>query len=303
MKYVKNSENYIRVPENYNQCFIRDNFAPVNKNVVMQMKTSGVIDNDDLKIVEFIYRVGFATLEQLVRFCEIKGIIEPKSRINSLTRNMIMSDFVFTDIENYKGAYPPDIKPFYCLQEGGRYLLEQYADFSLVEWEQAYNCRSSRNVGKAIILTEIYLDLAISKQNLLFYTRNPFYVFKKYSLKGGATYGFTTNNGSIYALVDIIRQSETLDGIREKLRRYESLLSTKIWKHYYYDSKETPMFIVVTDNDETALALAREIAVTKIPAFLVSTDERLLRGASEMGAFLKYNQDEDVLYETSYFNF
>lgn len=303
MRYIKNTNNYVHIPDNYEQCFIRDNFAPVNRGVLMQIKAKGVIDNDDIKITEFIYRVGFATIEQIERYCDMLGIEEAQNRVSALCKYMVLSDFVFTDIENYKGVYPPDIKMFYCLQEGGRYLLEQFSGLTLIEWEQAYNLRCSRNIGKALILTEFYLDFLSIKSDLTFYTRNPFYVFKKNQLKGGATYGVNTSKGTVYTLVDVIRKSETLDGIREKLRRYESLLSTKIWRHYYPDGIETPTLIIITDTDESALLLAKEIAIMKIPSFLVSTDERILKGIGDVGAFLQYNADEETLYEASYFNF
>lgn len=304
MKYIKNSQEYTVVPDKYEQTFIRDNFAPVNRNIVMMLKQNGTIDNDDIKICEFLYRTGFATIEQIIRFCDFAGIIEPVNRVKVLCLNMILSDFVLTDDEKYKGKFPPDIKYFYCLQEGGRYLLEHYSDLAFVEWEQSYNCKGSKNVGKAIILTEVYLEMLTTKKDrLMYYTKYPLYIFKKYSLLGGAVYGLSTNEKPIYTALDVFRRYESLDGIREKIKRYESLLSTNIWRHYYPDGKEAPTLIIVTDNDETALAMARELSITKIPSYLLTTDTRLLKGIMEMGTFLAYNVEEDYLYETSYFDF
>ena len=300
MKYIRENAQYVTVPDGYEQTFVHPNFTTVSGNAIMKLKEDGTIDNDDIEIVAFVYGMRVVTKQQVVRFCQLKAIENGEERLESLCSIACLNKFFFTTETKYRGTMPADMMYFYCLQTGGTYLLKQFKCVEMLDWTQADNCMCSRLAGKYVLNAEIYLEMRLAPKALLLYDRNPFYMFTHYYLFGGAIYGFRAQNGSMeYLQTDIIRTTEDIKDVKEKLRRYESLLVTKSWRRYYHDSEKAPTLVLFTDNDDAAYSLAKEVYdSTKIRNLLVSTDERILRGIRSDGSFLIYDEEEDALLET-----
>lgn len=302
MKYIKQSEHYVTVLDGYNQKFINPNFTTISKSAIMELKVNGTIDNDDIKLVEFIFLMRFATIEQLCRYASLKQIEDCKERVECLCANSVLNRFVLIDEEQYNGRLPKDIREFFCLQEGGKYLVENYGDVAIVDWKVGDNCTSSKNVGKTILGTEIYLEMLTAPYPLFVFEMRPFFVFIYNTLYGGPVYGFHLPDGTTqYLLVENIRSSDDLLSTKEKLRRYESLVTTKIWKRYYHDASECPKILFVSNNDETALELAREVYnSTHIRGCMYTTDDRVLKGLQSEGSTLAYDEENDYLTPCNY---
>ena len=300
MRYIRESEQYVTVPDGYEQTFVNPNFATVSKNAVMKLKENGMIDNDDIEIVLFVYNMTVVTKEQVERYCKHRGIENGADRLDSLCQSACLNKFFLTTEPKYRGTMPADIMYFYCLQTGGTYLLKQFKCMDMLEWGQGDNLMCSRLVGKYVLSTEMYLEMLTAPKALIVYNKSPFYVFPNYTLRAGAIYGFRASSGAMdYLQTDVIRSSEDILDVREKLRRYESLVTTKYWKRYYNDADNVPYLLLVTDNDDTAYSLAKEITTgTHIHKFLISTDERILRGVRSEGSVLEYDENNKVLFET-----
>ena len=267
----------------------------------MKIKESGQIDNSDIDILEFVSEMGVVTKEQIKRFCIKKGIENGEDRLAPLCNACCLNSFVLTTEAKYKGKFPPDIMRYYVLHAGGAYLLERFKGIDMLNWTQANNVMCSRLVGKSILNTELYLEMITQNKPLIYYDKAPIYDFAhNVALRGGAVYGFRAGDGSVfYLLTEIIRSSEKTKTIRQRVRNYETLVGTKYWRRYYNDSKEAPVLLFLTDNDDVAFSLAREIRdSTKLSTFMMSTDERILKGISNEGSIFIYDRETDTMNES-----
>lgn len=301
MKYIIENKDYIKVPDNYEQKFAHEPFAATSKSTIMSFKESGAIDNKDIKIVDFIYSFTFVTYEQIERFCNMNNIEGVEGRLQILFTSVIINKFCLMDVERYPGLIPNDAKMFYCIANGGKQLLDAYSDRGYIAWEHGSNFCSSRKVSKAVLDAEIWFEMNNLGNKLINYAKRPIYNLKAVPFSVEGSYSFEYENGVDYIITDIIRKNERIDEIREKFRQYESMFCTKIWKKYYPDASRQPMLLIVVDNEDVALNVAREITTTtKLQLFLLSTDERIRRGFDNEGSVLKYDADEDCLYEMKY---
>lgn len=303
MKYVRENETYLVIPDNYEQTFVNSNFATINENSVILQKYNGNIDNEDMTLVKFIHDMIIVTKEQLERYCLIKNISDGVARAENLISHAVLNKFFLTDEARYKGELPSDIRMFYCLQDGGRILLEKYREMDLIDWTQSKNCMSSRGIGKTLINTEMYLDMLASKDKFFTYEKNPcFTITNSNTLRAGACYGLRTQNGNVYVLTDIIKKSEDVALVKDRLRKYESLILTRRWKRYYHDGIKRPVLCIIVDSDNLALALSNEIKDSTLLSEYVyfTTPKRMIRGIRNNGAILRYNLEEGALYETDF---
>lgn len=309
MKYVRNGKNYISVPPTFSQKFRRDNFQITNLTQITAMLFNGVIDKKDIDIVSFLYDVKFATIEQVLRFCDIKAIEEGENRIKNLFSCAVINKFAFVEGESYTEGkeLPGDAKEYFCMGSGGKQLLQQYSGLDYIDWEPGSNCQCAENVCKALLGAEVYLDMMSLKDvKLLDYERKPYFIYKMGVLVANAVYSFKMKDGTVdYIITDVIKSYSSISDIRQKLRDYDSLLRTNIWRRYWPDAIRQPMLFLFTDDDATALALAREINLgTKLKTFLISTEERLInRGIAGEGTFLRYEPESDSMTEIQYNSF
>lgn len=301
MKFIKNTEDYIKIPDGYEQKFAHEPFASTSLSAMVSYKESGIIENKDIKILDFIYTFSFVTYEQLERFCTQNNINELDGRLETLYTSVAINKMFLVDIERYQGPIPSNSKVFYCLADGGRQLLERFGDRNYINWEQGSNLCSSRTIGKNVLDAEIYLRMNEVGKELTNYEKKPLYNFRGTPLSVEGVFRFKNGSGSDYIITDIIRKNERIDEVRDKIRKYESLLCTNIWKKYYPDAIRQPLLLIITDNEEEALNYSREITqTTKMEVFLISTDDRIRMGIDVEGSVMQYDKNDDCLYETKY---
>ncbi len=286
------------------QCFLHNNYASVNKSAMTQLVVDNVINYNDLKLIEFIYRVHFCTMEQLIKYGELLEIDEVEARIERLFFNSAINKFIFTEFPNYKGNVPGDALQIICLHEGGRVLLENYADsLTYVRWEPGNNAASCNKVRGFLLNTEFYLQ-TYGKFNL--YDGEPIYYTQEGIVTFRSAFGFKQEvEGKRpkreYIVVDSIMNINDVAHVRRRVRQYETIFATFVYKKYHRDAVNRPMLLIFTDTDEMALEISREIVgSTKVEDFMISTQSRLDRGLNAEGVFLAYDKNEDQMFEVTY---
>jgi len=307
MIYIKNTDiiGQRETKRNYYQQFLKDNFSTVAKTPIMALVNNGTVDNEDIQIIEYIYTARFSTIDQIERFCDSRGIEETRSRItNLLGVGMINAFFIMGSGKpgNYI-AKPSDAKLFYCLKQGGKYILDEYSDRLFIQWEAGDNLTSIKNIESQIMLNETYLDMITSKVQMISFEPKPVFSLREEFLRCNAYYGFVDANGiNEYMIFDTIRKEDNIDNIRKKIRMWEGLLCTRVWMRYFNDTKKIPMLVFITDNDDLAFTLAQNIVTgSKLNIFLITTFERIRnRALGDDGRFIKYNKEDGKLYEISY---
>lgn len=296
MRYLK-EENTLEIPEGFEQSFFKDPFLVTDLTATMMLKSKGIIDNTDIKILEYLYEVKFCTKEQIRRWAKYEGLEDDDlfSRLNTMFINTIINKFGFVDEENYKGKLPPDIKVFYCLHDGGKHLLDQYSGEDWIDWQAGYVTTHSKNVLKSLISAELYTQLYTSSLPLVFHNRRPLFIIKIDRFWGGDVFCIKRGEETHYYVCDTFLSSDRTNMVRSKLRNYESVFTTNIWKSNFKDCGTTPHLIFITDDDNSAGALAGEIAPFKFQDFLITTKDRILTGINTEGSFLSFNREKNTL--------
>jgi len=305
--YIKNTDaiGHREGKRHYHQCFLKPNFATMAKTPVMAMVHDGIVDPEDMKILEYIYTARFSTIEQITRFCNSEDIENATSRVELLMSSGLLNAFFMVG-SGKAGQYvrkPDDARLFYCLTQGSKYILDEYTDRLFIEWEAGDNIANIKNIESQVVLNEIYLDMKTSKAKMISNEPKPSFNLKEEILRCSAYYGFKdSNDATEYIIFDTIRREDNIDNIRKKIRMWETLLCTQIWRRYFNDTKKIPMLVFLTDNDELAYTLSQNIATgSKLSIFLITTFDRTFN--KELGAtgrFIKHKREEDKLYEISY---
>lgn len=322
VEYIKNNKEkaFISIPDGYHQVFYNPLSVKINEVEILKLRDNNIsnITDDDIEFLEFIYRVKFATYRDVIAYLEAakgKTTKEANTIIERLIRNHLINRFYLSRTEEFKKVkFPQDSLNIFCLDSGGKYLLEAFSSIDVYNWTTAKIRASSATVGKAIIATSFYLKIIRDCSNdVEFFRSTPRYFVGNenfttcfnFCLKEKADPATTENGKDFtrkYFIGEVFRsdESENIDEKRNKLRNLESLLCTKAWKKYYPDSKEGPILLILTDDDDIALEISKEItiATTKLTRFRVSTNERINTiKLYEKGAFQKYDNTKDEMVD------
>ena len=300
MKYLP-EENTLNIPEDFEQAFYKDPFLTTDLTATVMLKTKGIIDKTDIKIIYYIYDTKFCTKGQLVRWANYVGIEEDElwDRLDVMLKNTIINKFGLVDEEKYKGALPDDAKMFFCLHDGGKNLLDNFSGEDFIDWQAGYNVTHPKNVLKSLISAELYTQFFTSESPLLFHERRPLYTLKMDRFFGGDVFSVLKNGETHYYVCDIFLSSDKTNTVRNKLRNYENVFCSQIWKRYYKACGFNPHLIFITDDDAAAAVLASEVSNFRFNDFLISTKDRVLSGVNTQGSFLKLNKDMNQLELTS----
>jgi len=271
----------------------------------VMLKIDNEVTDDDVEFIKFINKVRFCTFEQAERFANGIGLEHVKERLLFLFKNGIINKFAIVDKEDKKSKVPGDAKMFYCMHDGAKIILEHFTD-EHISWDFTDNVASSNAMNKYLLNTELFLDILFgSKVQLAYFSSSPEFSMKSQILKAGSQYCFAIpDNSPLYLLVECFSSCDDIMMIRNKIRGYESLLSTNIWKKFYPDALTPPMLFVFTENDGLALEVAQEIKMTtkmNMNNCRFSTRERISGDLTKMGSFLKFvdNNDGGCLEDTN----
>lgn len=302
MKYVKENTQFTRIPSKYHQQFLYSPKLITSQSIVMGLTVDGSIDEYDFELIEFLYKVNFATEQQISRIAGAKGIENLKERLKALYKNSIINKFWLCDVKKANEKPPADALMVYCISDGGYVLLSNLVE-EYTAWSFEKILKGSIGVSKQLIDTEIYLDtLFNAKIPISGYEKCPTFAISHQVFKTGSQFRFDANNEFYYMLVDCVHSDDDIFKLRKRLQNYQSLLGTNIWKRFYPDTKETPLILFVVENDIMALETGREVAAgTLLPdnGYRITTGERLLKGIDAPEVFLRYDKEQDTLYTTT----
>ena len=304
MLYMKNNEGF-NITHNFDTVYFHKAYSVAKASQVCDFaKVQKAINNNDIAILEFIYKVKFCTLKHIERYCKKVGLDYDANRIDYLYNSRIINICGFVDKEDmndFKKSLPADALICYFLDDAGRVILEKYGNYMYIEWGLDYALEGAYNIGRYLCATDMYINiLATTSLELEEYEASPYFTILRTYLVGLSHYRFKFGDNVYYFLTDIFRSSDSKMQTKKKIKLYESLLATNFWKKYYGDSEDVPMFIVQTDNDEYAKELARMIgAETRIKSFRITTDDRLYKGLGTYGAFLSYDEETEELKEVA----
>ena len=300
-------DNITQIEEGFRQVFQNAFTLNIGQKEIIKMKNNGVITDRDLEIAKFLFKFRFATLEQIYSYLEVlnkdkneemSSINNINNRLNKLVNYRILNKFMLTeDLTADKIA--PEALEIFCLDLGGRYLLANYSNEDTSDWYTTENMKASEIINKNLAVTNFYLSLIKTiPDKVVFFTLEPKMNIGKQVIIPSFDMCLKIGGNNSYFIGEIVRTYDFPIHFRDKAFKLESLIQSNAWKKYYYDAPTPPVLFLFADSDMTALESSQLMTeATEIRRFRVTTDERVKKPLYEMGAFLRYSEERNVLQE------
>jgi len=300
-------DNITEIKEGLKQVFQNAFTLSIGQKEIIKMKNNGVITDRDLEIAKFLFKFRFATLEQIYSYLEVlnrnkneemSSINNINNRLNKLVNYRILNKFMLTeDLTADKIA--PEALEIFCLDLGGRYLLANYSNEDTSDWYTTENMKASEIINKNLAVTNFYLSLIKTiPDKVVFFTLEPKMNIGKQVIIPSFDMCLKIGGNNSYFIGEIVRTYDFPIHFRDKAFKLESLMQSNAWKKYYYDAPTPPVLFLFADSDMTALESSQLMTeATEIRRFRVTTDERVKKPLYEMGAFLRYSEERNVLQE------
>lgn len=311
MAYIKASDDGLMIPNGYEQSF---QFSPniiADRRQVLKLIENGNVTKEEMSIMNFLLESIFATQEQLERYCKLHHYYEDtengfRTMIKHLMATRLVNRFMLGDRVLEKDEHiPSDARSYYCAGAGAAKLMEHYTtSLDVLDWQPADVQKASGLIARNIYMTELHLRLEeccpgrLSQSETTYFRMVPKFTLSKTKVFPAADFRIGSKNGDKAFVCDVFLHDDKQVETQERLNRIESVLTTQAWKKYYPMDEVEPVFIAVTDSDETALHVAKLLSdTTKIEKYRFTTTERMQKPLGEKGAFLKYDDATGELEE------
>lgn len=295
--YITNNFDGYSFGPDYKQIFQNKPVTTLMHEEIIRMRFNGLITDDDLKVIKFIFEFKFATPSIIADYLNTQETIENiTARLDKLVRNRILNKFMLSLLP--EDSIPADALCIYCVDLGGKTLLSQYSHCDVANWNTTKNNWSSENIGHALVTANFYVRLLKTCPNKLEYFKScPEYRINKMVVIPSFEFALKVNGERKYFIGEIVRDYDIPIGFRTKSEKLESILCTKAWMKYFHDANGVPpVLFIIGENDEIVLEAAKIISnVSGIGAFRLTTDERTKKLLNEGGAFLKYDEENKML--------
>lgn len=307
--YIKAKNKYPIFPTEYNQRFSIPVSTRVKEAEVLRYKAGNFVSNLDVKVIEFLYDVRFATFSQIIRY--IRPLMQmtdaklPDYRANlaKLIKGKVINRFYLSEqeakiVESFE-SHPDDALYIYCMEMGGAFILDSFSDRDVCDWNTGKIIKSSDKISKSVLSTEIYLKIINNvPEKLEFFRCTPSYFVNKVPFKSSFHFCIKENGENKYFIGEIFRSYYNIVDVRERLIKLESLLTTNAYLKYYSDAKEVPVLLIIADTEEYLHRIAAELQSTKLERVRFSVDERIYtRNLDDVGCLLRYNETDDTFKE------
>lgn len=300
MKIIKRNVPYSTIPFGYYQYFQNEFTTKINEQQVLLLKNSKNITNVDVKIVELVLEQTFMTERQLVKLSRIKKNPVTSNQIEKLIKARILNRFILSSNEAGRFSNKNEELVVYCVDIGGKFLLNQYSNVDVSNWHTTINLQDSGLVSKLLMNTEFYIKLKESLgDNLLHFKSSP--ILKINRERFIPSCEFTIKDGMIerYFIAQVARSEDYPTELRNVTEFYVELLETKSWMKYYFDSPNPPILFYITDDDNTASLIGKTMHnVSNNERYRLTTFKRIQKNLGDVGAFLKYEPELGKLIET-----
>lgn len=287
------------IPQGYKQTFQNRWSNNISKNQILTERYEDKITDRDIEMLKFIAQFRFVTGEQVFRMLMIKDLTDKEQtsensiviRLDKLVKKRLINRFML-DL-NVQPEIHEDALSMYCLDYGGKLLLENYTnDEFLMGWKPAeFNICSADVIANDIAIVDIYLKIleSVGEKLVAFHTRVAMCYDKQYVL---FPFEFTIqHNGELkYFLGDTMTALEVMSKFRTKIDKFDKILSSNAWKKYYPEDSNQPMLLFFVEDMNSANEVARMTAETGIDRFRVTTDDLFKKEMSI--AFMSYKEGE-----------
>ena len=268
------------------QHFFNKETNTINKDIVVKSKRDGIFTDRDVAVCKFLFKHKFATLNQINTILVAQDF-EPmtKEKAKSLCQNRLINKFTFAEDKVRVNFDSDDIDVIYCMDLGGKYLLEQYeTSVDVTSWLLGRNAYSKDFVTKILMANEVYIKLSSTmKDRLLSFNILKEVRMGKEAIQIDFDFNLKTGDSVRYYIGNFFKQEDIFELFNQKSLVLESLVVTNGWKKYSMNNESTePALFFIGENEQVALALANKLHEC---GFNMNNKDRY----STFGRILKHN--------------
>ena len=249
--------------EQARQLFLNKDTTTVSKDIVVKGKRDRMFSDRDVAVCKFLFKHKFATLAQINTVLTSLGHEELTfERARTLCQSRIVNKFVFIQDSEKVNFDNPETQTFYCLDLGGKYLLEQYEpSVDVTSWLVGRNAYSKEFVTKIIMANEVYIKIASTmKENLLSFNILKEVRMGKEAIQIDFDFNIRTGDTVKYYIGNFFNENDIYDLLNKKSLVLESLVVTNGWKKYSMNNESTePAVFFIGENDKTTMLMAEKL--------------------------------------------
>lgn len=301
MNYIKQHVQLHEIPADLKQTFHHEFTHTTSKDVILKMKHENKITDRDLKVVKFIHQFHFATPQQIFDYIhdetdESETVGAVQARLDKLVHAHVLNKFCLSPVKENR-VYQ-DALIVYCLDFGGKYLLMNFSNEDLTQWFSSENFKTSELIAKDLMVVDFYLKLYRQTEGkITFFESSTAFQFEKTTLYPSFHFGLTIDGTLRYFIGEVAKDEDLPLFFRKKVEKYDQFLSSNAWKKYFFE-QEPPILFVLTETDQLAQLCGQILEqVSEIKRYRLTTQSRLERPLTDLGAFLRYLPDQGKCQE------
>lgn len=245
------------------QHFFNKDTTTISRDIVVKSKRDGLFTDRDVAICKFLFKHKFATLNQINTILVAQGFDPIKSeKARSLCQNRLINKFTFDEDKAKVNFDREDIEVIYCMDLGGRYLLEQYEpSVDVTSWLVGRNAYSKDFVSKILMANEVYIKLSSTmKDRLLSFNILKEVRMGKDAIQIDFDFNLRTGDSVRYYIGNFFKEEDIFELFNQKSLVLESLVVTNGWKKYSMNNESTePALFFIGENEKVALSLAEKL--------------------------------------------
>lgn len=245
------------------QHFFNKETTTINKDIVVKSKRDGLFTDRDVAVCKFLFKHKFATLNQINTILVAQNF-EPmtKEKAKSLCQNRLINKFTFADEKVRVNFDSEEIDVIYCMDLGGKYLLEQYeTSVDVTSWLLGRNAYSKDFVTKILMANEVYIKLSSTmKDRLLSFNILKEVRMGKEAIQIDFDFNLRAGDSVRYYIGNFFKEEDIYELFNQKSLVLESLVVTNGWKKYSMNNESTePALFFIGENEHVSLALANKL--------------------------------------------
>lgn len=314
-QYVRKTDKFLEgeCEESYKQVFYYKKVLNIDDAATASLYENDIVDDEDLKLIDFVYKTLVTDEKQILKFCKLEGIENGAKRLEKCFINVLLNKFALCTKEsrfNKTKQIPKneDVKYFYCLTAGGKILLNKYiySPENEIKWNNGSPCMSALNVRRAVISTEHYLKMR-SFGDLQIYRPLPTMFVHDKTIRVNNVCKLKENgmeNEPEYKdiITEIVLYGTEEAELRERFSILGTFLRTNSWQKYFFNKNMIkPTLLVITENDE-AVSDVTQMLIKELPSdseFYITTISRMRKGYDKVGSLLQYDEGTNSMKEIS----
>lgn len=277
----------------------------VSERKLAELYAKSIINNDDIKIVEFLYKFSMATPAQIMKALNIENEELLIQRVNKLIQYRVLNRFMF--IQGVEPVIPTDAFIVYTIDAGGALLLRHFSmEEDCDNWRIDEILMSAVKVTKRLLVVDFYLRLREEcPTRLRHFQIEPIYIVNKVKVIPRFVFCLEIEGLKRYFIGDVAVEEEliTPDGnkMMNKITRFETFLLSQGWKKYF-DVDVEPALVMLSDIDNASERMASVISATEIQNTRYTTETRIRKSLGRLGAFMKFENGKLVDVKASIFS-